>query len=243
MAGNNMTIAHSVRLPQGASVRARCRRWALHGLVAAVAFGTSLASVAQETVCARVKIEIKQELTLERQAFDAEMKIHNTTDTGIIENVDVDVKVTDENGTPVEVTDNPNDLTAKFFIRLASKQNISAVDGTGSVNPKTSATINWLIIPAPGSGGLSALGKKYLVGATLRYKFGAEDSTLEVSPDVFTVKPLPLLTLDYFLTRDVIADDPLRRSGAPDLGCAMSAAELQTRRNAGDRARDRYAHP
>ncbi|MBM5575369.1 hypothetical protein [Deefgea sp. CFH1-16] len=35
---------------------------------------------AEETVCAKVKIEIKQELTLERQAFDAEMKINNTTD-------------------------------------------------------------------------------------------------------------------------------------------------------------------
>jgi hypothetical protein len=44
-------------------------------------------ALAQETVCARVKIEIKQELTLERQAFDAEMKINNTTDTGVIEDV------------------------------------------------------------------------------------------------------------------------------------------------------------
>src|SRR2546430_2787136 len=58
---------------------------------------------AQDTVCARVKIEIKQELTLERQAFDAEMKINNTTDTGVIENVSVDVKVSEEDGTPVEV--------------------------------------------------------------------------------------------------------------------------------------------
>ena len=39
---------------------------------------------AQDTVCARVKIEIKQKLTLERQAFDAEMKINNTTDTGVV---------------------------------------------------------------------------------------------------------------------------------------------------------------
>ena len=32
---------------------------------------------AEETVCAVVKIEIKQELTLERQAFDAHMRIDN----------------------------------------------------------------------------------------------------------------------------------------------------------------------
>lgn len=164
---------------------------------------------AEDTVCARVKIEIRQELTLERQAFDAEMKINNTTDTGVIENVSVVVKVTDENGTPVAVTDNPSDLSAKFFLRLYSKQNIDAVDGTGTVNPKTTSTIDWLLIPAPGSAGSSPLGKKYLVGATLTYRFGGEDTVLEVSPDVITVKPLPLLTLDYFLTQDVWGDDPL----------------------------------
>ncbi|MCA3176729.1 MAG: hypothetical protein ING36_14575 [Burkholderiales bacterium] len=172
---------------------------------------TSLLSTAkaQETVCARVKIEIKQELTLERQAFDAEMRINNTTDTGVIENVSIEVKITDEAGTPILATDNPNDLSAKFFVRLSNKQNIAAIDGTGTVNPKTTSTINWLIIPAPGSAGINPAGKKYLVGATLKYKFGGEETVLNVTPDVITVKPLPLLTLDYFLTQDVWADDPL----------------------------------
>lgn len=167
------------------------------------------AANAQETVCARVKIEIKQKLTLERQAFDAEMRINNTTDTGLIENVSVVVKVTDENGAPVAVTDNANDLSAKFYIRLSGKQNISDVTGSGTVNPKTTAIMNWLLIPAPGAAGSSPLGKKYLVGATLSYRYAGENTVLEVSPDVITVKPLPLLTLDYFLTQDVWADDPL----------------------------------
>lgn len=185
------------------------------GLIMFVSFFASPFALAQETVCARVKIEIKQELTLERQAFDAEMKINNTTDTGFIENVSVVVKVTDEAGTPVAITDNPNDLTAKFFVRLSSKQNIAAVDGTGTVNPKTTSIINWTIIPAPGSAGTSPFGKKYLVGATLTYKFGGESTILEVSPDVITVKPLPLLTLDYFLTQNVWGDDPLTLAVEP----------------------------
>jgi hypothetical protein len=168
-----------------------------------------LPAQAQETTCARVKIEIKQELTLERQAFDAEMKINNTTDTSTIENVAITVKVTDEAGTPVAITDNPNDLSAKFFIRLSSKQNIDAIDGTGKVTPRSSAIIDWLIIPAPGAAGNSPLGKKYLIGATLKYRFGGEDTVLNVAPDVITVKPLPQLTLDYFLPKDVQADDPL----------------------------------
>src|SRR3954469_12326799 len=51
--------------------------------LAAVCLFAAPAAHAQETVCSRVKIEIKQELTLERQAFEAEMKINNTTDTGV----------------------------------------------------------------------------------------------------------------------------------------------------------------
>ncbi|WP_432728903.1 hypothetical protein [Variovorax sp. W6] len=156
-----------------------------------------------------MKIQIKQQLTLERQAFDAEMKINNTTDSGVISNVSVVVKVMEENGTPVLVTEDPNASGAKFFIRVSNKQNISDVTGSGTVSPATSAVINWLIIPAPGSAGLNPAGKKYLVGATLKYRYAGEDQTLEVSPDVVTVKPLPLLTLNYFLPREVEGDDPL----------------------------------
>lgn len=200
--------------PLGLRLQSAVSRWAAKAMASALPLLLALtiapgSADAQETVCARVKIEIKQELTLERQAFDAEMKIHNTTDSSVIENVSVVVKVTDENGTPVAVTDDPNNLNAKFFVRLSQVQNIAAVDGTGSVNAKTTAVANWLLIPAPGSAGSSPLGKKYLVGATLKYRFGGEEQSLEVSPDVITVKPLPLLTLDYFLQQDVIGDDPL----------------------------------
>jgi hypothetical protein len=164
---------------------------------------------AQDTVCARVKIEIKQELALERQGFDAEMKINNTTDTDTIDNVGIEVKVTDENGTLVHISDDPNDLTAKFFIKVSNKENISAIDGTGTVAPKTTSVIGWTLIPAPGAAGNSPVGKKFLVGATLNYRFGGENTALDVSPAVITVKPLPLLTLDYFLPQHVEGDDPL----------------------------------
>lgn len=185
------------------------------GMLAVLALLLPLFAHAQETVCARVKIEIKQELTLERQAFDAQMKINNTTDASTIENVSIQVKVTDENGSSVAVTDNPNDLSAKFYIRLSGKQNIDSIDGNGKVNPKITAILNWLLVPAPGSAGTSPQGKKYLVGATFKYRFGGEDTVLNLDPDVITVKPLPLLTLDYFLPQEVQADDPLTSEVEP----------------------------
>lgn len=45
-------------------------------------------------------------------------------------------------------------------------------------------------------------------GPGQRYVYFHNDH-LDVSPDVITVKPLPQLTLDYFLQQDVIGDDPL----------------------------------
>ncbi|CAM0997366.1 Fibronectin type-III domain-containing protein [Rhodanobacter sp. Root179] len=165
-------------------------------------------AIAQESVCARVKIEIKQELTLERQAFDAEMKITNSLPSTPLTDISVEVKVTDEMGAPVTITTDPNDLSAKFFLRQTQKQNIDNTDGTGQVAAQSTATINWMLIPAPGSAGDTPFGKRYLVGATLRYTFGNETQVMELNPDAITVKPLPSLTLDYFLTRDVNADDP-----------------------------------
>lgn len=203
----NHAASHCRRL--GAAWRAWLPKAAL--LLAALA----PAAQAQETTCARVKIEIKQELTLERQAFDAEMKIHNTTDTSVIQNVSVVVKVMEENGTPVTVTEDPNNVGARFFVRVSNRENIVAVDGTGQVAPRSTAVINWLLIPAPGAAGTSPLGKKYLVGATLRYRYAGEDTTLEVSPDVITVKPMPLLTLDYFLPETVQGDDPVTPAVEP----------------------------
>jgi hypothetical protein len=188
--------------------------------------------MAAEVVCARVAIELKQELALERQGFDAEMKIHNTLESVPLTDVSITVKFMDESGLAVTATSDPNDTNARFFIRIASQDGIDNVTGTGTVAGATTATINWLIIPAPGAAGTTPFGKKYLVGATLRYKVGAEAQTVDVTPDVITVKPMPLLGLDYFLTRDVEADDPLTPEIEPvvpfTLGVRVKNAGLAT---------------
>jgi hypothetical protein len=167
----------------------------------------STPSRAADAVCAQVKIEIKQELTLERQAFDANMRITNGLDTTSLENVNVNVSFKDEAGNGVLASSNPNDTNAKFFIRIDSMSGISDVTGLGTVFPKSTADIHWLIIPAPGAADSAPTGKLYFVGATLSYTMGGETQTMEVTPDYIYVKPMPLLYLDYFLTKDVYADD------------------------------------
>lgn len=162
---------------------------------------------ADDSVCARVKIEIQQELTLERQAFDAHMRINNGLSHITLEHVDIDVNFADEAGNSILATSDPNNTTASFFIRVDTLDNISNITGSGTVSPSTSADIHWLIIPAPGAAKGVPSGTLYYVGATLRYTIGGEEHVTEVTPDYIFVKPMPLLTLDYFLPVDVYGDD------------------------------------
>jgi hypothetical protein len=169
----------------------------------------------QATLCASVRIEIRQEMALERQAFDGRMKITNGLDTLALQNVVIDLSVSDEDGNPVLATGDPNDGSALFFIRIDSMTGIDDVSGSGTVPPASAAEIHWLIIPAAGAGGDAPQGKRYRVGATLSYVLGGEEKTLEVTPDTITVLPQPRLALDYFLTRDVYADDPFTQAVEP----------------------------
>ena len=160
-----------------------------------------------DSVCARVKLEIKQELTLERQAFDAHMRITNGLSHITLEDVDVDVNFSDEEGNSVLASSDPDNPDALFFIRLDSMENIDSVDGSGSVQPSSTADINWLIIPATGASNGLELGTLYYVGATLIYTIGGEEHITHVTPDYIFVKPMPEITLDYFLPADVYGDD------------------------------------
>ena len=126
-----------------------------------------------------------------------------------LENVGVAVTFADADGdNTVSATSDPNNTNALFFIRLDSMENIGNVSGTGTVAPSTSADIHWLIIPAFGAGGAGASGVRYLVGARLTYRIGAERHVMDVVPDSILVKPMPMLELDYFLPGDVYGDDP-----------------------------------
>ncbi len=107
----------------------------------------------------------------------------------------------------MRATFDPDDATALFFIRVNSMENISNIDGQGTVQPSSNADIHWLIIPAPGASNGVAQGTLYYVGATLTYTIGGEPHETKVTPDYIFVKPMPEMVLDYFLTKEVYGDD------------------------------------
>lgn len=185
-------------------------RWGIRLVGLAVLLGVVVPSAAQETVCSVVRIEIAQELTLERQAFDAHMRITNGLDTTSLENIEINVWFLDADGNAVLASSDPDNSEAAFFITQDESSGISGgIDGNGTIGPGAQADIYWLIIPAPGAGGESASGRLFQVGATLSYNYGGESETVEVAPDFIQVRPMPRLSLDYFLPDEVLGDDPL----------------------------------
>lgn len=172
----------------------------LVGIACAALILTSLALPRAATAaCSKVNIEILQELTLERIAFDAKMTITNNMPDKNLSNVRVDVTIQDANGNI------KNDI---FFVRVPTTTNLGAVDGTGMVQAGTTADAHWLIIPSPGAGGTDPAGAIYWVGATLTYTVDGTQEVVPVNPAKITVKPEAQLVLDYFMPYEVLGDNP-----------------------------------
>lgn len=178
----------------------RTIRLAISGiLLALLNLLTCLPVQAAAPVCARVKIEILQQLAFERLAFDARLVITNSTPDQYLEGVSVNVQVMDETGA---------DVGQLFFVKVLSLGNISAVDGTGRIPAQVAAEVHWMLIPSAGAGGTSQLGKRYFVGGEVNFSVAGSPQKMTLMPAMITVKPQPELELDYFLPREVWADDP-----------------------------------
>lgn len=156
--------------------------------------------------CAKVSMQILQELTVERVAFDAKLAITNGISDQSLDNLRVDVIIRDFNGNV------KNDL---FFVRPPILTGVTGnLDGSGSVGASGKGEAHWLIIPSPGAGyiesngALQQVGVDYWVGATLSYTVNGTQEVVPINPAKITVKPMPQLVLDYFMPYQVLGDNP-----------------------------------
>ena len=181
--------------------------WLLAGIFIVFLLGAS--GHAQDSECATVVIEIKQKMTLERQAFRAQMRIDNGLSDASLEDVGVKIQVTDSEGNPVLVSADPDNTDALFFVRSES-DGLSTAGREWSapdVGSSSTADLEWMLIPSPGAAkGLEA-GTHYSVGAELSYTLRGEEHRVSVEPDSIRVRAMPELTLDYFLPEQVYGDD------------------------------------
>ena len=86
---------------------------------------------------------------------------------------------------------------------------LTGVDGNGVVESSKTGTVKWLIIPYSVAANLTEV--DYEVGGTLKYSVNGQDLEINLFPDTITVYPDPELHLNYFLQKNIIADDPFTK--------------------------------
>ena len=82
---------------------------------------TTFAQHMAQDFCAEVKIEILQELTMERQGFEAMMRIRNSLDTFTLDHLNITVNFEDDNGQPVIATSDTTARDAHFLFVLITR--------------------------------------------------------------------------------------------------------------------------
>src|SRR5438128_1063560 len=95
------------------------------------------------SICAQAKIEILQRVTFERVAFDARLVVTDNLPTESLTHFGVTLKITTQDG---------QDASSLFFVKVNSLSNINGIDGTGEIPSGAQAEIHWLIIPAATAG-------------------------------------------------------------------------------------------
>ena len=152
----------------------------------------------EDGVCAIVKIQVKQRLTLTREGFIGTLDIENL-EKKTLKNIKVEIIITDK--TTLKAS------TEKFSLGTpVISGSLSGVDGNGILSEGSSGTATWLIIPYSEAAPTSPL--PYDIGGKLSYSVNNNDVELPFVPTLITVYPDPSLIIHYFWEKNVISDDP-----------------------------------
>ena len=87
---------------------------------------------------------------------------------------------------------------------------ITGVDGSGELAPSKTGWSKWLIVPYSEAAPITQV--DYDVGGKLFYSVNGQDLEIDLFPDRITVYPDPELHLNYFLEKNIMADDPFTPS-------------------------------
>ncbi|MBO9565673.1 MAG: carboxypeptidase regulatory-like domain-containing protein [Niastella sp.] len=153
-----------------------------------------------QAVCASVTVQLSQQLTMTREAFEGTLEIFNGHPTDAMDSLSVTLQITDENGVP------SNGL---FEIQTKSLNNLANVTGTGVIASQQRGSVKFLFIPEIGAAPQAP--KVYNFSGFVRYwdPYAKAMVNMPLSQVPLTVNPSPNLMLHYFMQRNIMGDDPL----------------------------------
>jgi hypothetical protein len=149
-------------------------------------------------VTARVGIQLNQRAVLSRAAFEGTFTLENL-DPGVdLSNILVELDIYDKNGQLV------ND---RFAISSPILSGFSGnINGSGSLGRSQTGTAKFTILANNEAAPIEST--DYSIGGHFSYLRNDSVVNYNLIPAPITVTPAPVLSLDYFLQRDVFSDDP-----------------------------------
>lgn len=162
------------------------------------------------SVCATVKLEINQRMTMTREAVRGILTVENGSTSASMRNVRLNFVVTDPLG---------NVATSRIMeIKTESKTGFTGSDDYESgweLAPGAKGVANFLFIPTKYAAPTEPL--QYTFAGTITFidPFTGLEMTRELETERLTVNPSPNLELVYFMQRDILGDDPLTEEVEP----------------------------
>lgn len=152
--------------------------------------------------CSKIKLELSQTMIMTREAFEGTLTISNGNLSNTLKNVKLDLIVTDEDGTPRNEYFGISDRSISGF------SGTSILDATASLGSGEMGVAKILFVPTVNAAPKQS--KIYYFGGILSYYDEILQTTVSTKliPVPLLVNPSPNLQLDYFIQRDVYADDP-----------------------------------
>jgi len=170
-----------------------------------------------QAVCASVTIQLSQTMAMTREAFNGTLTLYNGHESVPLQDLKMEVSILDADGNECR------DLFVNNNLGTTGDMSQGWIlDGGLSVAPNGTGSAVIQFIPSRNA---AVDGDKlYRFGGTVTYTdpFSGEKATIKLVPVPLTVSPSPYLKLDYFIQRDVYADDPF----TPDVVEASLPAEI-----------------
>lgn len=166
-------------------------------ILLALLFLSFSSAFAQNSVCAKVTISLKQQAVLTRTAFEANLGITNGA-SGTISGVNVKLEIKDPSGQLV------NSL---FDIPTPQLTGIADVAGSGSITPGATGKAKWLIVPTENAAPSTSPVVYSISGSVSHFENGVL-LTIPMFPSKITVYPDAALYLRYYLQNPVYGDNP-----------------------------------
>jgi hypothetical protein len=180
-------------------------------------------------VCAQVQLQIDQQAVVTRKAVGATLDISNASTTDPVQNLYVSITIYDAQG---------NDATDKFVIQPPKLTNLTVTnDGSPPAGwdetkqgpwtglpswllaPGANGSASWIILPTDAAAPDGPV--VYRVGGSFTYVQAGVPHSILLLPGPVTVYPNPQLDINYFLQRDVYAQDPFVTYTQPSVPFAL----------------------